>query len=36
MLEEGLIHHAAVGFTEPGNEASELRTLMAKIEESEV
>ncbi|OWM90047.1 hypothetical protein CDL15_Pgr026960 [Punica granatum] len=35
MLEEGLINHAAVGFSESGRKASELRILMAKIEESE-
>lgn len=36
MLEEGLINHAAVGFSESGRKASELRILIAKIEESEV
>ncbi|KAI4370470.1 hypothetical protein MLD38_018823 [Melastoma candidum] len=35
MLEEGLINHAAVGFSESGRKASELRVLLAKIEESE-
>ncbi|KAJ8756008.1 hypothetical protein K2173_024553 [Erythroxylum novogranatense] len=35
MLEEGLINHAAVGFSESGRKASELRILLAKIEESE-
>lgn len=36
MLEEGLLNHAAVGFSESGRKASELRNLLAKIEESEV
>lgn len=36
MLEEGLLNHAAVGFSESGRKASELRKLLAKIEESEV
>lgn len=36
MLEEGLINHPAVGFGESGRKASELRILLAKIEESEV
>ncbi|KAK4746957.1 hypothetical protein SAY87_025994 [Trapa incisa] len=35
MLEEGLVNHAVVGFTESGRKASELRIHMAKIEESE-
>ncbi|PON53330.1 hypothetical protein PanWU01x14_203370 [Parasponia andersonii] len=35
MLEEGLINHVAVGFAESGRKASELRILLAKIEESE-
>jgi hypothetical protein len=35
MLEEGLINHPAVGFGELGRRASELRILLAKIEESE-
>lgn len=35
MLEEGLLNHAAVGFSESGRKASELRMLLAKIEESE-
>ncbi|KAI8546003.1 hypothetical protein RHMOL_Rhmol07G0081800 [Rhododendron molle] len=35
MLEEGLINHPAVGFGESGRKASELRILLAKIEESE-
>lgn len=35
MLEEGLINHPVVGFTESGRKASELRILLAKIEESE-
>ncbi|KAG9156863.1 hypothetical protein Leryth_025128 [Lithospermum erythrorhizon] len=36
MLEEGLVNHAVVGFGESGRKASELRVLLAKIEESEV
>lgn len=36
MLEEGLINHPVVGFGESGRKASELRILLAKIEESEV
>lgn len=36
MLEEGLVNHPAVGFGESGRKASELRTLLSKIEESEV
>ncbi|XP_058226009.1 protein unc-13 homolog isoform X1 [Rhododendron vialii] len=35
MLEEGLINHPAVGFGESGRKASELRILLAKIEECE-
>ncbi|XP_052193240.1 protein unc-13 homolog isoform X4 [Diospyros lotus] len=35
MLEEGLINHPAVGFGESGRKASEVRILLAKIEESE-
>lgn len=35
MLEEGLINHPVVGFGESGRKASELRILLAKIEESE-
>ncbi|GAB4832155.1 Protein unc-13 [Ancistrocladus abbreviatus] len=35
MLEEGLINHPAVGFGESGRKSSELRNLLAKIEESE-
>ncbi|XAR63551.1 hypothetical protein NMG60_11023523 [Bertholletia excelsa] len=35
MLEEGLINHPAVGFSESGRKASELRNLLTKIEESE-
>ncbi|GAB2282430.1 Protein unc-13 [Dionaea muscipula] len=35
MLEEGLINHPAVGFGESGRASSEMRTLLAKIEESE-
>ncbi|KAM7476875.1 hypothetical protein LguiB_024118 [Lonicera macranthoides] len=35
MLEEGLVNHPAVGFGEVGRKASELRILLAKIEESE-
>ncbi|CAK9133650.1 unnamed protein product [Ilex paraguariensis] len=35
MLEEGLVNHPAVGFGESGRRASELRILLAKIEESE-
>lgn len=36
MLEEGLINYPVVGFGESGRKASELRILLAKIEESEV
>ena len=36
MLEEGLINHPVVGFGESGRKASEVRVLLAKIEESEV
>lgn len=36
MLEEGLVNHPVVGFGESGRKASELRVLLAKIEESEV
>ena len=36
ILEEGLLNHTAVGFGESGRKASELRVLLAKIEESEV
>lgn len=35
MLEEGLVNHPAVGFGESACRASELRILLAKIEESE-
>ncbi|XP_062174116.1 protein unc-13 homolog isoform X2 [Alnus glutinosa] len=35
ILEEGLINHPVVGFGESGRKASELRILLAKIEESE-
>uniref|UniRef100_A0A5B7C2I2 MHD1 domain-containing protein n=1 Tax=Davidia involucrata TaxID=16924 RepID=A0A5B7C2I2_DAVIN len=35
MMEEGLINHPVVGFGESGRKASELRILLAKIEESE-
>ncbi|KAL6129477.1 hypothetical protein ACLB2K_072827 [Fragaria x ananassa] len=35
ILEEGLLNHTAVGFGESGRKASELRVLLAKIEESE-
>ncbi|CAI0474128.1 unnamed protein product [Linum tenue] len=35
MLEEGLINHPVVGFSESGRKGSELRILLAKIEESE-
>ncbi|XP_061997215.1 protein unc-13 homolog [Rosa rugosa] len=35
ILEEGLLNHTAVGFGESGRKASELRILLAKIEESE-
>lgn len=35
MLEEGLVNHPAVGFGESGRKASELRILLAKIEEAE-
>ncbi|XP_027114186.2 protein unc-13 homolog [Coffea arabica] len=36
VMEEGLINHPAVGFGESGRKASELRVLLAKIEESEM
>lgn len=36
MLEEGLVNHPVVGFGESGRKASDLRVLLAKIEESEV
>ena len=36
MLEEGLVNHPAVGFGESARRASELKILLAKIEESEV
>ncbi|KDP40553.1 hypothetical protein JCGZ_24552 [Jatropha curcas] len=35
ILEEGLINHPVVGFGESGHKASDLRILLAKIEESE-
>ncbi|KAL6570126.1 Protein unc-13 [Orobanche minor] len=35
MLEEGLVNHPVVGFGESGKKASELRILLAKLEESE-
>ncbi|XP_044461829.1 protein unc-13 homolog isoform X1 [Mangifera indica] len=35
MLEEGLVNHPAVGFGESGRKATELRNLLAKIEDSE-
>ncbi|XP_050386660.1 protein unc-13 homolog [Argentina anserina] len=35
ILEEGLLNHTAVGFGESGRKGSELRILLAKIEESE-
>ncbi|KAE9620847.1 hypothetical protein Lalb_Chr01g0007381 [Lupinus albus] len=35
VLEEGLVHHPAVGFGECGHNTNELRILLAKIEESE-
>ncbi|KAK1374115.1 Transcription elongation factor like [Heracleum sosnowskyi] len=35
MLEEGLVNHPAVGFGESARRASELKILLAKIEESE-
>ncbi|XP_073269571.1 protein unc-13 homolog isoform X1 [Primulina huaijiensis] len=35
MLEEGLVNHPVVGFGESGRKASDLRVLLAKIEESE-
>ncbi|KAE9617131.1 hypothetical protein Lalb_Chr03g0032161 [Lupinus albus] len=34
VLEEGLVHHPAVGFGESGRKTNELRILLAKIEES--
>lgn len=36
MLEEGLVNHPVVGFGESGRKASEMRVLLARIEESEV
>ncbi|CAI9102753.1 OLC1v1001072C1 [Oldenlandia corymbosa var. corymbosa] len=36
MLEEGLVNRPAVGFGESGRKASELRVLLAKMEESEL
>lgn len=36
ILEEGLVHHPAVGFGESGRKTNELRIILAKIEESEV
>lgn len=36
MLEEGLVNHPAVGFGESSRRTSELRIILAKIEESEV
>lgn len=36
MLEEGLVNHPVVGFGESGRKSSDLRVLLAKIEESEV
>ncbi|KAG8391105.1 hypothetical protein BUALT_Bualt01G0153200 [Buddleja alternifolia] len=35
MLEEGLVNYPVVGFGESGRKASDLRVLLAKIEESE-
>ncbi|CAK7336489.1 unnamed protein product [Dovyalis caffra] len=35
MLEEGLVNHPVVGFGESGRKPSDLRILLAKIEESE-
>ncbi|KAL7583502.1 hypothetical protein Lser_V15G42114 [Lactuca serriola] len=35
MLEEGLVNHLVVGFGESGRKASEMRILLARIEESE-
>ncbi|KAK9056013.1 hypothetical protein SSX86_027100 [Deinandra increscens subsp. villosa] len=35
MLEEGLVNHPVVGFGESGRKASEMRVLLARIEESE-
>ncbi|MED6184987.1 Protein unc-13, variant 2 [Stylosanthes scabra] len=35
VLEEGLVNHPAVGFSESGRKTNELRILLAKIEESE-
>ncbi|XP_050232331.1 protein unc-13 homolog [Mercurialis annua] len=35
ILEEGLINHPVVGFGESGRKASDLRILLAKIEEAE-
>ncbi|KAL7607461.1 hypothetical protein Lser_V15G16279 [Lactuca serriola] len=35
MLEEGLVNHPVVGFGESGHKASEMRILLASIEESE-
>lgn len=36
VLEEGLVNYPVVGFGESGRKASELRVLLAKMEESEV
>nr|KAJ0224595.1 hypothetical protein LSAT_V11C100042470 [Lactuca sativa] len=36
MLEEGLVNHPVVGFGEFGRKASEMRILLARIEESKV
>lgn len=36
ILEEGLINYPVVGFGESGRKSSELRILLAKIEEAEV
>ncbi|KAK6163086.1 hypothetical protein DH2020_002927 [Rehmannia glutinosa] len=35
MLEEGLVNHPVVGFGESGRKATDLRVLLAKIEEAE-
>ncbi|XP_019449319.1 PREDICTED: uncharacterized protein LOC109352014 isoform X2 [Lupinus angustifolius] len=35
VLEEGLVHHPAIGFGESGRKTNELRILLAKIGESE-
>lgn len=36
MLAEGLINHPVVGFGESGRKANDLKSLLQRIEESEV